>query len=430
MRSFLLYLAGARRDILDQVPSERSRFLGLGLSVLLSGIFTAVVAAGALTQINVNVALASAGGCLLGLLFLSLDSRLVAPPAARSRRVFAATPRVILALLCGTIFSTAIAIGSLGPEVDQQLALIRQRVQEEFSQQQWSSSLEKEIKRLQAESTNLSSILKTNGSTTLDPSTDPTLRNLNNQLSQAQAAENSAYNNWQCQLYGTSGNGATCPAGNGALAQAAERQYVSDEEQVTRLNQQIAARETQITSSNASAQNERLKEARLQLPGVNQALSNDQQTLAAQDASFNAANNNDNGLPRKIQALGELTGSNSFIRYYTLILFIFISIMECLPLLLMILQRSGSYEMLLEATQRREALRAKRSVRVAAGGALLEQVLERESLSAGQAPDRQLEAVWQAGTTDGTAEEIEDMALRGMLDTRATARPDAGQAAD
>ena len=115
MRGLLLYLAGARRDILDQVPFERSRFLGLGLSVLLSGVFTAVVAAGAFTQINVNVVLASAGGCLLGLLFLVLDSRLVAPSAARGRRILAATPRVALALLCGIIFSTAIAIGSLGP---------------------------------------------------------------------------------------------------------------------------------------------------------------------------------------------------------------------------------------------------------------------------------------------------------------------------
>ena len=52
-------------------------------------------------------------------------------------------------------------------------------------------------------------------------------------------------------------------------------------------------------------------------------------------------NNNDNGLLRKIQALGELAGNNGYIRYSTLILFIFISITECLPMLLMIVQRSG-----------------------------------------------------------------------------------------
>ena len=119
---------------------------------------------------------------------------------------------------------------------------------------------------------------------------------------------------------------------------------------------------------------------------------------------------------RKVQALGELTGSNSFIRSYSLILFIFISIMQCLPVLLVIVQRSGSYELLLEATQRREALRARRSVYAAAEGVLLEQVLDRESLNADQAPDRRLQAAWPAATTDETAEEIEDAALRGMLD--------------
>ena len=86
--------------------------------------------------------------------------------------------------------------------------------------------------------------------------------------------------------------------------------------------------------------------------------------------------------------------------------------------------------MLLEATQRREALHARWSVRAAGEGNLLEQVLERESLSAEQAPDRPLEVAWQAVTTDGTTEEIEDVALRGMPDMRAVAHPDAGQATD
>ena len=285
MRGFLLYLAGARRDVLDHVPHERFRFLGLGLSILFSGGFTALVAAIAFTQVKVNVILAAAGGCLLGLIFVLLDSQ-VAASAVRGSKISAAAPRVVLALLSGTIFSMVIAIATFGPEVDQQLAVIKQRAQAEFSQQQSSSPLEREIRLLRNESDNLSHIIATGGGTTLNPSTDPALRSLENQLKQAHAAELSAYANWQCQLYGTSVNGARCTAGNGALAHASQEQYLSAKDRVAKLNEQIALREAQLTSSDASARHARLKEAQQQLSGVNLELNRDTETLAAQDASF------------------------------------------------------------------------------------------------------------------------------------------------
>ena len=434
MQKFLLYLSGARRDILEQVPSERSRFLGLGLSILLDGALIGVIAAVAFIQINVNVALASVCGCLIGFLFLGLDSRLVAP-TGRGRRIFAAAPRVLLALLCGAIFSTAIVLGSLGPEIDTQLAVIKQRAQAEFSQQQSASALEARIKSLQAESNNLNSVISTSGGTTLNPSTDPTLRSLKNQLAQAQAAETAAFATWQCQLYGISANGNKCTPGNGSLAQASHQQYEADRDRANLLAAQIASREQQLKSSDASAQRARVAEARAQLPGVKLELEKDQQTLAAENANFTAANNNDNGLLRKIQALGELTSNNNSIRYYTLFLFFLISISQCLPIFLSIVQRSGSYEMVLEAVQRQEALRARYRMRAAAEDVLLEQVLDRESFSAEPAPATRppatpASATWPLTATNGTVDEIEDVALRGMQDMRAAAYPDAGQTAD
>ena len=405
------------------------------MSVLLDGIFIGVVAAVAFIQTNVNVALASVCGGLIGLAFLGLDSRLVAP-AARSKRIVAATPRVLLALLCGAIFSTAIVLGSLGPEIDQQLAVIKQRAQAEFLQQQSAGFLDTEIRTLQAESNTLHSIIDTGGGTTLNPSDDPVLRSLENQLTQAKAAETSAFENWQCELYGTSPNGNKCAPGTGALALAAQRQYEADTAQVNQLNLQIDSREQELTSSAASAQAARVAEAKVQLPGVDLELEKDEQTLVAEDSNFTAVNTSDNGLLRKIQALGELTDNNSSILYYRLFLFFLISILQCLPVLLRIVQRSGNYEMLLEAAQRQEALKARYRLRAAATeGVLLEQVLDRESLSADPAAARRPSATppsvpWPSAATDGTVDESEDAALRGMQDMRAAAYPDAGQTAD
>jgi hypothetical protein len=204
---------------------------------------------------------------------------------------------------------------------------------------------------------------------------------------------------------------------------------------VDNLATRIAIREQQLSSSDASARRARVAQARAQLPGVKLELEKDQQILATETANFTAANNNDNGLLRKIQALSELTGNNGSIRYYTLFLFFLISTLQCLPVFLRIVQRSGSYESVLEAAQRQEALRAQYRMRATAEGVLLEQVLDRESLNAEPAPVTRPSATPPSATlpstaTDGAVDEIEDAALRGMQDMRAAAYPDAGQTAD
>ena len=427
----------------NRFPLSDPGFSDLACPCFLTVSSVGVAAGVAFIQIGVNVALASVCGCIIGFLILSLDSWLVAP-TARGRRIITAAPRVVLALLFGAIFSTPIAIGILGPEIQQQLTVIKESNQAAFLQQQSASLLNKEINTLQAEFNNLQSIIDTGGGTTLNPSSDPTLRSLENQLKEAQTAETSAFENWQCQLYGTSTNGNRCIAGTGALAQAAQQQYEADLEKVDRLNAQIAAREQQLTSSDTKARHARVTEAKAQLPGVKLELEKDQQALAEENANFTAANNSDNGLLIKVQALSELTGSNKSIRYYILFLFFLIILLQCLPVLLKIVQRSGPYEMELEAALRQEALRSQYRMR-AAEGALLEQVLDRESLTARPTPATRpavassaatppaavpLSLTWPLATTDGTLDESEDATLRDMQDMRAMAHPDAGQTAD
>jgi hypothetical protein len=439
MQKFLLFLAGARQDILDQVPAERARFLILGASVLFSSAFTAVITGASLTLIQMNVVLASAGGCLMGVFLLNLDSQLAAIHATRSGRLLSAVPRVLLALLCGIIFSTALAIGTLGPEVNAQLAIIKQNAQTEFLQQQSMSALGKEANFRQNDADNLSNIIATGGGATLNQSDDPTLVTLKSQLNAAQAAETNAFESWQCQVYGISANGQKCLMGDGPVTQEDEARYLTDKDTVTSLQQQITSREQQLTSSGNSARQARLAAAEQQLPGVNLEIEEIQKTLNSETANFNAENNGDNGLLRKIQALDELTESNSSLRAYTLFIFSLITILQCFPLLLRVVRRSGPYEKTLEAAQRREELRAQYRMR-AAEGVLLEQVLDRESIGAGRSPATTEPvttgpAAMGLARTDGQADEItdevEDMALRGMQDMRAEAIPAPdGQRAD
>jgi len=96
---------------------------------------------------------------------------------------------------------------------------------------------------------------------------DPELQALRTQLSQAQAKGTSDYDTWQCQLYGTAASGQVCksPGGSGPLAQASQQNYNADRTQVTQLNQQISAREAQLSQLQAS-------EAKAQLPVVKRSL--------------------------------------------------------------------------------------------------------------------------------------------------------------
>ena len=79
MRKFLIWLSGARPEILDYCPSDRPQFLGLGMSMLIASAFSFIcLSYGLIIALGANHITAVAAGFLWGVLILGLDRMLVA----------------------------------------------------------------------------------------------------------------------------------------------------------------------------------------------------------------------------------------------------------------------------------------------------------------------------------------------------------------
>jgi Domain of unknown function (DUF4407) len=417
MRKLLIFLSGARPDVLAQCPSENPRFRLLGGTVLLGG---AVLSAGTvfalteLTGLSVDVAVVIAG--VIGLSVLSLDRALVTATMTLSGRIVPALIRVLIGALFGLFIASALIIAIVRPQIDAQIILIKQHNASAFAEEQSTDSLGRQIATLQKEYDTLQHIRDTQGSAPLNPNADPTLILLTDQLREVQTAEQKAYEQLNCQLYGVPVDGQTCQAGNGISAHNDEITYERDEQQANQLQGEITNRTQQLLSSGASADQARLSDANKELPGVELELRDEARLQANQSSVFNAANQADNGPMIKLQALTELGDRDTTIRAATLALLTITALVSCLPVVLRVFQGAGNYERVLAVMQRQEVLRAQRSLRVI-GPTTLEQVLDQEPVPVG--PNQ---IVWQVLPDD------EDEALRGMPDMRAAGYPGDEQA--
>jgi uncharacterized protein DUF4407 len=412
MRKLLIFLSGARPDVLAQCPSENPRFELLGSTVLLGG---AVLSAGTvfafavLTRLSIAVALVIAG--VIGLSAPSLDRALVTATMTSSGRIVPAVIRVLIGVLFGLFTASALMIAIVRPQIDVQILLIKQRNASAFAEQQRTDSLGREIATAQKEYNTLQHIRTTQGGALLNPNTDPTLILLTDQLREVQTAEQKAYEQLNCQLYGVPIDGQNCPVGNSVSARNDQNTYEHDEQQASQLQEEINNRTQQLLSAGTSADKARLADANKELPGLELELRDDVRLQADQSSIFNAANQADNGPLIKLQALTELGDHDTPIRAATLALLTITALVSCLPVVLRIFQGPGNYERILTVMQRQEVLRAQRSLRVV-GPTTLEQVLDQEPTPVG--PSQVARPVQP---------DDEDEALRGMPDMRAADSP-------
>src|SRR5580698_1780452 len=101
----LTSLAGARPEILDDCPTERIKFQSLGWALLITSGMAVVSMWFALDSVlGLNVVVAFLGAALWGLVILGIDRWLITSmPLGSSRRFWIALPRVVLAILLGTL---------------------------------------------------------------------------------------------------------------------------------------------------------------------------------------------------------------------------------------------------------------------------------------------------------------------------------------
>lgn len=350
MRSFLIFVSGARADVLGRHPAERAAYEGLGAAILTAAVSTGALLAFGLHDImNVPVASAALIAVLAVLVLAYGDRRFAmstAPPAGR-RLIMAAPPRILIGILLAGLLSSLPVMQIFRQQIKSQVSVIQQRAADAAGKAIDEGPLPKEISTLQKQIFYFQAVIDSGGGSQLNPSQDGILRNLKAQLNHEMAIEAQRYEQFQCQLWGGPG----CGRGGFAQAAGAELRYQQSQRQVADLQKQVTAREQELTASSATAIRARLDEARRNLPGAEALLKSDQASLAAEQHAASLIRTRPAGLLTRLAALDQLSVRDSALSTARLVVVLLFISVECLPVFVILLMRRGSRERFLKAAR-------------------------------------------------------------------------------
>jgi hypothetical protein len=367
LRRLVLGLSGADEEILEYVPSERTKFESLGWAILITSFMAMISMWFALSSaLGINGIVAIPVAVFWGLVIMGIDRWLITSMPVDGRRKFAmAVPRVLLAILLGTLISTPLVLRIFQSEIDAQMALMQQKNYSSFLSNQQSSQVNQQVTTYSNELQQLNTVINSRGAQTGNNAADPELVSYNKQLTQLQSQlshwtglKATYYKNYTCQLYG----GADCPKkGDGPAAKASYASYQQASQQVTSTQGQIGSvqgeiqqRDQVLNSTSAASQQQRYQEALTQRPLVQAEYNTAVQRKNQLQATFYAQNQAAHGILMRLEALSQLSSGNLTVAAARLLLFLLFLVIECLPVTVKLLQRPGQYEAALSAAKKAE----------------------------------------------------------------------------
>ncbi len=358
---FLLTLSGARPEVLARCPSERIKFQSLGWAILITSGMAAVSMWFALySALGVNPVLALVVALAWGLVIMGIDRWLVTSmPTSGSRRGLVAIPRLLLAVLLGTLISTPLVLRIFQSEINSEIAVIKEQRAAAFIEMQQHSPVGQQVTYWRNDVGNLQKVIDSGGLVALNPAADPEVKSLTARQASENALEQKYYKQWQCQLYG----GPDCKKGNGPLARASEQSYRQAAAQVATLTSEIQARENQLSATDAASTHVRLNQAKTELPAAQQQFAMATSRLDTLRLNFENQNEQTNGLLIRLQALTALSGNSFTLNAARLLLFLLFLVIECLPVTVKLLQQPGNYEAILEVEAEQELREARQAYR-------------------------------------------------------------------
>ncbi len=367
LRRLVLALSGADVEVLGYVPSERTRFESLGWAILITSCMAMVSMWFALSSaLGVNGILAIPAAVFWGLVIMGIDRWLITSmPIGGNRKFAMAVPRVVLAVLLGTLISTPLVLRIFQSEINAPMALMQQKNYSSFLSNQQSSQVNQQVTTYYNELQQLNTVINSKGAQTGNTAADPELVAYNNQLAQLQSQlghwttlKNQYYTDYTCQMYG----GADCPKkGSGPAAKASYASYQQASQQVTSYQHQIAVvqgeiqqRDQVLNSTSKSSQQQRYAEALNQRQIVQGEYNTAVQRRNQLQAAYYAQNQASHGILMRLEALSELSSGNLTVAGARFLLFLLFLVIECLPVTVKLLQRPGQYEAALAAAKRAE----------------------------------------------------------------------------
>ena len=128
---FFLLASGADLKILEQCPSDRNKYAGIGATIFFTGLFAAMAAAYALFTVFDNYWIAALLGLLWGAMIFNLDRYIVSSMRKDSRgyrELLTALPRIALAVVISIIIARPLELKIFGKEIESELIVMEQQV--------------------------------------------------------------------------------------------------------------------------------------------------------------------------------------------------------------------------------------------------------------------------------------------------------------
>ncbi len=124
LKIFFWQCAGAHRPVLDNCPSESSKYAGIGATIFFTGIFAALAGGYALYTVFDNYWIAALFGILWGLMIFNLDRFIVSSMRKNGnpqREWLMAAPRLILAIIISIVIAKPLELKIFEKEVDSEI---------------------------------------------------------------------------------------------------------------------------------------------------------------------------------------------------------------------------------------------------------------------------------------------------------------------
>jgi hypothetical protein len=128
--SFFLLASGADLKILEQCPSEKSKYAGIGATIFFTGLFAALAAAYALFTVFDSYWISAGLGVLWGLMIFNLDRYIVSSmrkDARSSREWLTALPRIVLAIVISIVIAKPLELKIFAKEIGPELVVMEQQ---------------------------------------------------------------------------------------------------------------------------------------------------------------------------------------------------------------------------------------------------------------------------------------------------------------
>lgn len=138
---FLLQCSGVDREILRECPTDENKYIGIGGTVLFTGILAFFSSAYAIYTVFDNYFMAILFGAIWGLMIFNLDRYIVSSMKSRGsffRDFMVAFPRLVMAVLLALVISKPLELKIFEKEINAELLTMEQEVYQEQEDKVWA----------------------------------------------------------------------------------------------------------------------------------------------------------------------------------------------------------------------------------------------------------------------------------------------------